>query len=204
MHNEYSIVYGFENGLYVNLTNRCTNSCTFCIRNNGDYVGDSKSLWLEEEPKREEIWEEIKSRKAENYRELVFCGYGEPLLRLNDVLYISEKMKANYKIPVRINTNGQVEYINKRPIAHEFEGLINCVSISLNAPNAKRYNDLCKPELEGAYEAVLDFARHCKAYVPTVILTVIGDILTPEEIQICRTIAEDEIGVKFKIRKLIT
>lgn len=204
MQNDYSIIYGFENGLYVNMTNRCTNSCTFCIRGNGDCVGDSKSLWLEEEPKREEIWEEIKSRKAENYKELVFCGYGEPLLRLNDVIYISEKMKANYKIPIRINTNGQIEYILKRPVAQEFKGLIDCVSISLNAPNAKRYNELCKPELEGAFEAVIDFARNCKTYVPKVILSVIGDILTPEEIQICRKIAEDEIGVNFKIRELIT
>ncbi|MDF2685062.1 MAG: radical protein [Clostridia bacterium] len=203
MNDNFSIVYEFENGLYVNMTNRCTNACTFCIRNNGNCVGNSKSLWLEEEPKREEIWEEIKSKKIENYKELVFCGYGEPLLRLNDVLYICEKMKGYSDIPIRINTNGQVEYINKRPVAHQFEGLVDCVSISLNAPNAKKYNELCKPELDGVYEAILSFALHCKDYVPTVIFTVIGDFLTPEEIQKCRTIAEDEIGVQFRVRKFI-
>lgn len=203
MYDDYSIVYEFENNLYVNMTNRCTNSCTFCIRNNGDCVGNSKSLWLEEEPKREEIWAEIKSRKIETYNELVFCGYGEPLLRFNDVLYICEKMRSYSNISIRINTNGQIEFINKRPLAQQFEGLVDCISISLNAPNAKKYNELCKPALDGVFEAILNFTRHCKIYVPTVILTVIGDILTPEEIQVCRTIAEDEIGVKFKIRKLM-
>jgi len=191
------IAYKIGDSLYLNITNRCPNKCSFCIRNFAKGVG-GYDLWLEREPTTKEIIEAIK--EPEKYKEIVFCGYGEPLLRLQVVLDVASYIKNNYPgIPIRINTNGLGNLIHGEDITPQFKGLIDVVSISLNADNAEKYDKICRSDYgEEAFYAVLEFARKCKNYVPKVILTVVE--LPEIDIEKCRKIAE-ELGVGFRVRK---
>lgn len=191
------IAYKIGDSLYLNITNRCTNKCSFCIRNFAKGVG-GYDLWLEKEPTTKEIIEAIGN--PENYKEIVFCGYGEPLLRLQVVLDVASYIKNNFPgIPVRINTNGLGNLIHGEDITPQFKGLIDVISISLNAHNSETYDRICRSDYgEEAFYAVLEFARKCKNYVPKVVLTVVE--LPEVDIEKCRRIAE-ELGVGFKVRK---
>ena len=196
------ITYIIENSLYVNITNRCTNSCDFCIRNNGDSMGDSESLWLEKEPTKEEILADIISRDLSAFKEIVFCGYGEPLCRQDDVVFVCKKIKDVSSITIRVNTNGHADLINGRSTAKELEGLVDIISISLNAANAKNYQDICHSDFgEDSFKAVVAYATDCMKYIKKVLLTVV-DVISPEEIEKCRIIAE-EIGAEFRVRAMI-
>ncbi len=196
------ITYVLDNALYVNLTNRCTCACEFCIRKNTDTVGSAHSLWLEREPTREEVWLDIQSRNPEQYRELVFCGFGEPTIRLNELLWVCKQFKAQYNLPVRVNTNGHASLIAGQDVAPLFEGLVDVVSISLNAKNAAEYSRICHPrDGEAAFDAMLDFADKVKHFVPKVIMTVV-DTMPAEDIEACRKIAES-LGVSFRVRSYI-
>lgn len=200
---DMTITYEVGTALYVNITNRCSNRCEFCIRNNGDGAYGSNSLWLEKEPTREEILNSIFSRDLGQYTELVFCGYGEPTERLEDMIYVARQCKAKYTIPVRVNTNGQSSLLYGKDTAPMYAGAFDTVSISLNAPSAEEYDRVCHSKfgLE-AYRGLLDFAARVKDYVPNVMLTVVDVALTPEEIEQCRHIAES-VGVPLRVRKYI-
>ena len=125
-----TILYPAKDGLYVNLTNRCPCSCTFCLRQNQDGVYGSDSLWLEHEPSFEEILEELKKQNLTQYNELVFCGYGEPTERLDVLLQVAAYCKrACPSLLIRINTNGLADLIWKKPTAQQLKGLIDTVSI---------------------------------------------------------------------------
>lgn len=103
-----TLTYRLGNALYINLTNKCTNACSFCIRLGGDTVGDSGSLWLEREPDKEEVLADIFRRDLSEFQELVFCGYGEPMMRLDDLVWIAAQVKRKApNLPIRVNTNGQ-------------------------------------------------------------------------------------------------
>ena len=105
-----TLTYRLGNALYINLTNKCTNACSFCIRLGGDTVGDSGSLWLEREPDKEEVLADIFRRDLSEFQELVFCGYGEPMMRLDDLVWIAAQVKRKApNLPIRVNTNGQAE-----------------------------------------------------------------------------------------------
>jgi len=189
------IVYELGDSLYINLTNRCSNACSFCVRNNCDGVG-GHNLWLEREPSAQEVIEAIGD--PTQYREIVFCGYGEPMIKLDEIIEISKYVKKK-GIKTRINTNGQANLIHGCKTVGRLRGLIDTVSISLNASNAKQYQEICQSDYgEKAYEAVLEFARECVGVIPRVILTVVN-ILSEEEIQNCRKIAQ-EIGADFRVR----
>lgn len=195
-----TITYPVHDGLYVNVTNRCPDHCTFCIRNEGDGAYGSGSLWLEREPSADEIVDAIFANDLSQYKELVFCGYGEPLERLDTVKEVIEKVKARAPgLPVRINTNGLADRIAGRPTAKELAGLADAVSISLNAPDAATYQHYCRSDFgRAAYDAVLAYARDCMQYIPSVTLTVL-DLLTPAQIEECRAVAAS-IGAKFRVR----
>lgn len=195
-----TITYPVHDGLYVNVTNRCPDHCTFCIRNEGDGAYGSGSLWLEREPSADEIVDAIFANDLSQYKELVFCGYGEPLERLDTVKEVIEKVKARAPgLPVRINTNGLADLIAGRPTAKELAGLADAVSISLNAPDAATYQHYCRSDFgRAAYDAVLAYARDCMQYIPSVTLTVL-DLLTPAQIEECRAVAAS-IGAKFRVR----
>lgn len=203
-----TITYEYEGALYVNLTNECDCACDFCLRQ-GQAQGSiytEDSLWLEREPTRQEALDSFLSRDVCSYREIVFCGYGEPTCRLDDLLWLVDQLKEKFGDelpPVRINTNGHASLINGRNVCPEMLGRIDTLSISLNAANAADYTALCHPaQGEAAWQAMLDFAREAAGYVPNVVMTIVDKDKTEEEIRACKKIAED-LGVKLRIRSFI-
>ena len=203
MKKDMTITYVVDGALYINVTNRCTNNCEFCIRKNGDGAYGSDSLWLEREPTEEEILDSVFSRDLSTYSEIVFCGYGEPSIRLDTVVSVAKKIKEKHPIKVRINTNGHSSLYHGYNTAPLYEGAFDCVSISLNTPSSERYDEICRPHYGGSHTAMLDFAKEVKKHVPSVILSVVKDFLTPEELDECRTIA-DSLGVYLKVRDYIS
>lgn len=198
-----TITYQYENSLYVNITNRCTNSCDFCIRTNKDgfYAGD---LWLEREPTEQEAANDILSHDLSKYDELVFCGYGEPTERLDVMLNICRKVKEKYNIKIRLNTNGHSDLIYGSPTASMFKGLIDTVSISLNASDAQKYNKICHCRYgDKGFYSMLNFAKEVKEYVPHVILSIVKTDETDDlEIDRCKNLAA-AVGVPLRIREMI-
>lgn len=198
-----TILYEVHNGLYVNLTNRCSCACTFCVRQTDDSVGKSDTLWLEHEPSFEEVMEAFKAFDMSKYEELVFCGFGEPTEAFDILKRVAAEAKRRWNIPIRVNTNGQGSLINGRDIAPEFEGLVDTISISLNTPNAEEYLKLTRSRFgEKAFPAMLEFAREVKKYVPNVVMSTVGTTITHEEEQQCQAIC-DELSVTYRIRPWI-
>ena len=198
------IVYEVSGALYVNPTNRCSNSCTFCIRHNGDGAYGSDSLWLTREPSVAEMICEIVKKNPENYSEVVFCGYGEPSYRLNEIREVALEIKRLFpKTQTRINTNGHSSLIFGFDTTPLYEGAFDEVSISLNTPSAEKYLEICRPVYKKeAYYALIDFAKNVKKYVQNVVLSVVRETLTESELAECQKIAS-EAGVTLKVRTYI-
>ena len=195
-----TITYPVHNGIYVNMTNRCPCACTFCLRKQSDHVYGSDSLWLEREPTVEEVCESIDKWDLSKYSEIVFCGYGEPTMRLDDLLKVAAYIKSKSNIPLRINTNGLADLIAGEKVAHKLEGLIDSVSVSLNATNKEDYFKLVRPKFGiDSYDAMLSFTKECTKYVPNVIMTVVDEVTSKEEQEKCREICES-IGAKLRVR----
>ncbi|WP_101909411.1 TIGR04100 family radical SAM protein [Marasmitruncus massiliensis] len=194
------IAYTVGDGIYLNLTNRCPCRCVFCIRQEQDTVGDSGSLWLKKEPTTDEVLEALASYDLGSYREIVFCGYGEPMEQLDVLLEVCRRIRAISSLPIRVNTNGLADLIHKKPTAPLLEGLVDTVSISLNAPNRQRYHEVVQ-SIYGlpAFDSMLQFAVSCKSYVPHVMFTVV-DILSEEEIAACRQLASG-LGIPLRVRE---
>ncbi len=195
-----TITYEYGKNLYVNTTNRCTCACTFCIRSYGDGVGTGSNLWLEREPTKEEILEDIRSRDLTRYNELVFCGYGEPTYRIDDILWVCKQLKAESQILIRMDTNGHGNLINGRDITPELKGVIDVLSISLNRSTQAAYDEVVRPHVPGAFEAMKDFTRKARALNIQVIMTVV-DNMDPAEIERCRQMCEQELGATFRVRQ---
>lgn len=195
--------YRVGDGIYINLTNRCTNRCTFCIRNNGDGAYGTGSLWLEKEPTAEEAFAAVQALYFPACKEFVFCGYGEPTMRMDTLLRVAALLKATYPKPIRLNTNGQAMLYCNEDFLPRFEHLIDCVSVSLNAPDAESYAALCKPE-QGprAFDAMLAFTEACTKYVPDVQMTVVGETLDKYRLAICHAIA-NRCHAKLRVRTYI-
>ena len=194
-----TICYQISDTIYINLTNRCNNDCSFCIRNTKAGVS-GYDLWLSSEPTAQMVISELQNYDLEACEEVVFCGYGEPTLALDVLIDVARYLKKSTHIPVRIDTNGLANLYYKDDIAPRLFGLIDTVSVSLNAKNARDYEALCHPEYgEAAFEGMLAFVLQCKRYVPHVLLTVV-DLLPPEDIEQCKKIAA-EIGVPLRVRK---
>jgi TatD family-associated radical SAM protein len=190
------IAYELGESLYLNITNRCTNKCEFCIRQYEPGVG-GYNLWLDNEPTTKEIIDAIGD--PTKYKEVVFCGYGEPLMRLQVVIDVAKHLKKTYPgVPIRVNTNGQANMIYGEDVTGQLEGIIDVISISLNAENAEIYNEICHPEYgEDAFYSILEFTRKSKNHVPKVIISVV-DVPTID-LEKSRKLAE-ELGVEFRIR----
>lgn len=189
------IAYRIRDSLYLNITNRCTNACTFCVKFHTDYV-KGHNLRLDHEPSEDEIREAIGD--PSRYKEIVFCGYGEPLSRLDIVKGIASWVKQqNGK--VRVNTNGQANLIHKRKIISELQGLVDSISISLDAQDEETYVKLCRPVFPGAFQEILQFIREARDVIPEVRATVVA--LEGVDIEKCRAIALD-LGVGFTVRTL--
>lgn len=185
--------------VYVNLTNLCPCSCTFCLRQTKE-MQESNSLWLKEEPTVDEVIKEFQKYDLDDFKEVVFCGFGEPMERVDDVVQIAGILKLyRQDLPIRINTNGLGNLIHQRDITPLLKGRIDIVSISLNAPDAKEYLELTRNKFGiESFQAMLDFAKECLQYVPHVVLSVV-DIIGQEKIEKCQKICDD-IGVKLRVR----
>lgn len=188
------ISYKIRDSLYLNITNRCTNRCTFCAKN-VDYTVKGHYLKISHEPTAEEIIKSIGD--SSQYKEIVFCGYGEPLLRLDIIKEVSKWLKER-NVTVRINTDGLANRIYKRNILPELSGLIDSISVSLNADCSDHYNKICCPPFSDAYNEVKKFIFEAKNYIPQVTASVVG--FPDLNIEKCRKIAESELGVEFRLR----
>lgn len=194
-----TFVYAVHDNLYINLTNRCPCSCTFCIRHNGDGAYGSDSLWLEREPTCEEVLGEFDKYDMSKFSEIVFCGFGEPMERAEDVAFIGKELKKRYPDKlIRLNTNGLSDKIHGKPTAHLLKGAVDIVSISLNSGNAEDYNKVTRPKWADSFEAMLRFAEDCKKYVPKVMFTVV-DVISEREISESKDISE-KLGIPLRIR----
>ncbi len=195
-----TIVYEVGNNLYVNITNRCPCSCTFCIRQNGDGAYGSDSLWLEHDPSAQEVIDALEKSNFKSYNEIVFCGYGEPTERLDILKTTADYIKKNSGAHIRLNTNGLSDLIHKKSTAAEFEGLIDTVSISLNAGTMKKYLEVTRPSFgEEAFDAMQKFALECKKYIKNVVFTVV-EVIGEEEISAAQKLA-DNLGITLRVRK---
>ena len=189
--------------VYVNLTNACTNSCIFCLRQQKDDVC-GKNMWHDDEYTLEDIIEQFKSFPSA--QEVVFCGYGEPFLRKEMMKNFCHFLRENYPtIKIRVNTNGHANAIYKTNVAEEFKELIDSVSISLNASTEEEYYDICKPRIKNAYNSMLDFAKSCvNAGIDVSMSIVTGfDKIHNIDVPKCEEIATS-IGAKFRNREFIT
>ena len=193
------VLYDYGRGLYANITNRCPCRCDFCIRNMTDSLGSADSLWLKREQTVEEVLEMLNDWNLNLYDELVFCGYGEPTERLDDLLAIARKVKGRTHLKIRINTNGLSDLINGKETAPMMQGVIDAVSVSLNQSDAEKYAELCHPRFGlQSYDAMIQFTREVQKYVPHVAMSVVG-VIPREDIEKCRSIAA-ELGVPFRVR----
>ena len=169
-----TITYTVGDSLYVNTTNRCSNTCDFCVRSHGEALyGD---LWLDREPTE----------------------------RQDDIVWVMRELKkAHPTLKIRINTNGQADLINKRDTTPELEGLVDTLSISLNCASAKSYQAVCHSEFgEEAFDALIDYARRAKKYVPKVVFSIVRGSIPDSDIPVCQKIADDA-GVTLRIREML-
>ena len=190
-----------KRNLYVNITNECNCACTFCLRNMKKMAEES-SLWLHEKPTVQMLKDALDAVPWAYIREVVFCGFGEPTMQLDLLLTIMRYVKEQHpELPTRLNTNGLGELEYGREIAADFAGILDTISISLNASNAERYYELTRAKYGmQSYEAMLTFAEHCRAYIPQVILTIVDQVESPEEIARCRALCEAR-GLTLRVRE---
>jgi len=201
-----NLVYFLYGKTYINITNACTNSCAFCLRNDKDDVKGAYMWHNNMKVAAADVIAQIEEKKAEIKDEIVFCGYGEPLVKYNEVIEIAKYIKKNLPdLKIRINTNGHGNYIAKRDIVPDLAPLIDSISISLNAQNEELYNKISKPSFEGAYNAMLYFAKKCiEAGIDTVFSVVSGyrEEVYPVDVKLCENIALN-MGAKFRAREWI-
>ena len=169
-----------------------------------DSLGVADSLWLKREPSKEELLTKLAEQDLFAYDEIVFCGYGEPTERLDCLLAICDFVKRDEelkgRLKTRLNTNGLADLINQKATAKEFAGKLDAISISLNAPTAEQYNELCRPKYgTSAFTEILRFTEEVKQYVPDVTMSVVGFSISQQDIEDCRKIAQN-LGVKFRVR----
>ncbi|MBQ6962788.1 MAG: radical SAM protein [Paludibacteraceae bacterium] len=198
------IAYKVGDGLYINLTNKCSSACTFCLRQGDDKVGESDSLWLEREPTVEEATAAIEEKlKSYDYKEIVFCGFGEPTCVLDTMLSVAKWVKQNTAIRTRLNTNGQADLINSKDVAPLLVGLIDTVSISLNVPDAERYQALVRSRFGvQSYDAMITFAKRCVEEGLDVVMTTVETTISKEDEEKSRQLCQS-IGARYRIREWV-
>lgn len=199
-HSDAVIAYELHGNCYLNITSECTLRCAFCPKFNKSWEVQGYDLRLKFEPALEEIIAAVGD--VSRYREIVFCGLGEPTIRLDVLLAVAERLKRQGAY-IRVNSDGLATLREGRDVTPELAGRVDALSISMNAHNEALYNQHCRPKqaYPGAFNAMLDFARCAREHVPSVTLTAI-DGLAGVDIDACRQIAEGEIGVQFRSRVL--
>ena len=224
-----TLVYTLEGKIYINLTNRCTNDCIFCLRNDKDDVV-GQTLWLDDENSTakdvieqfEEIchhkmakrssqshYNEITTSHSANVprndtNEVIFCGYGEPMLKFDVLKEVASYIKKNYpNIKIRVNTNGHANYVYKRNVVPELKGLVDEFSVSLNGATKEEYDKYSQPKFEEAYNEMKNFIKACADENISVVASVVdgykGEHLNLKK---CEQIASN-LGAKFRVREWI-
>ena len=195
-----TITYGYGDKIYLNLTNKCSNNCEFCIRRNNDGLLDYY-LWLDKEPTADEVIADLEKYELDKYDEAVFCGFGEPLYAIDVLIETADWLKA-HGVKTRLNTNGQAGLISGPDTALKLKGRVDTVSISLNASDAEKYQKIChcKFNEEGFFE-MLRFAVQCKKEGIRTVLSVV-DVIGEEEVEKCRKVAKN-VGVDFRVRTYV-
>ncbi|MDD7351290.1 MAG: TatD family nuclease-associated radical SAM protein [Clostridia bacterium] len=197
---EQRYVYTVDNNLYINLTNRCSNRCEFCVRYYDKPIyGD---LWIKDEPTAEQVIDILEREyDISDYGEVVFCGYGEPTYKFDEIVKICDYVHSKGG-KTRINTNGQGSKINGRDISGEMSKVMDTINVSLNATDKVKYDAICHSDYGlDAFDIMLDFARNCVKAGGNVVLSVV-DCIGQEEIDKARKIAR-EIGAKLRVRELL-
>lgn len=196
------LVYELEKKIYINLTNRCTNDCIFCLRKDKDDVC-GQQLWLDSEDfTTDDVINQLKNFELSS--EVIFCGYGEPLLKFQLLKETAQYIKKNYPdIKIRINTNGHANYVYKKDVIPELVGLIDEISVSLNGESSEEYDELSQPKFENAYEEVKNFIKcSSNAGIKTIVSIVDGYKGKRLNIEKCRQIA-NELGAELRVREWI-
>lgn len=197
-----TLCYEIGDKLYLNITNKCPCNCTFCLRGNGDGAYGSEPLWLERQPNFEDMKNALEKKDLGAYKQIVFCGYGEPTCEFELLKQTAAYIKQRCDTPVRINTNGLGDLINGREISAELEGLVDSLSISLNAPDKENYDKITRPSFKAdCFAAMLKFASQASKFVPEVMFTVV-DVIGEQEIARSRALA-DSVGIKLRVREYI-
>lgn len=191
------VAYALHGNCYINVTNRCTLSCVFCPKTKGNWTVQGYDLRLDHEPDTKEMLVAVGNPRT--YREIVFCGLGEPTLRLYTVLEVAHLLRRKGGM-IRINTDGLANLVHGRDVTPDLEDNIDALSISLNAQDEATYNRLCRPPSADAYQSMLEFTRRARDFVPDITLTAIDGIASVD-IPACERIAQN-IGVKFRRRTL--
>ncbi|MDR1418152.1 MAG: TatD family nuclease-associated radical SAM protein [Endomicrobium sp.] len=190
-----TIAYTFEGNLYLNITNRCMMACPYCIKHKWKNMFSGNDLKLTKEPSVKEIISSIGDPKK--YKEVVFCGYGDCLIRPDVVKEVAKWLK-DQNVKVRINTAGLANYYHGRNVLRDLEGLVDVISISLNGSSSIEHTYMNKPMFkEKSFDEILNFVLEAKKYIPEVVVTAVKfpdfDISKVEEIS-------KKLGVKFKAR----
>lgn len=201
---EDNLVYLLDGKVYINLTNSCTNNCVFCIRDIKDDVVGANLFLSSENVKAEDVIAQLEKIHEKLSSEIIFCGYGEPMLKLDIIKEVAKYIKEKYpNTIIRINTNGQANLVYKRNVLPELKGLIDKFSISLNGENEEVYNRISLPKIEGAYAAVKDFIKEAgKEGFDTTATIVTGYKNYDVDMQKCIEITKD-LGAKFRERPWI-
>jgi len=199
------IAYAIRNSLYLNLTNACTDRCVFCALSDEQFwKGEGSSpfvkghhLRMSSDPSAEEVLAD--AGDPSRYEEIVFCGYGEPAIRLKVLLEVGRRLKQKGARRIRLNTNGHGNLIHQRPIAQELKGAVDEVSVSLNTPDAQQYLEICRPVygLE-TYDSIKEFIRQCRDAGLKVIATVVA--MPGVDLEACRRVAVEELRVEYRVR----
>lgn len=196
------LVYELENKIYINLTNRCTNDCIFCLRNDKDDVC-GQALWLDDENSTSE--DVIKQLETfEPHDEIIFCGYGEPMLKFDVLKEVARYIKIKHPdTKIRVNTNGHANYVYKRNLVSELKGLVDEFSVSLNGATKEEYNELSQPKFDEAYEEVKKFIKACSDENIQVVASVVEGYKGKHlDLKTCEQIATN-LGAKFRVREWI-
>lgn len=194
---EDTLVYDIPPRRYINFHDRCTLACTFCPKTNGSKTLQHHNLKLYKRPTAQSVIEKLGD--VTQYEEVVFCGFGEPTLRLKELLTISHHIKTQGG-RVRVNTDGLANKVYKRNVLPELATCVDAISVSLNAQNEETYNHYCQPTLPNSFQAMLDFLKQAPDYIPEVTATAI-DGLPGVDISACERLAQS-CGAKFRRRVL--
>ncbi len=201
---DYNLAYLLDGKVYINLTNSCTNDCVFCIRSIKEDVVGANLFLNTENVKAEDVIAQLEAMRDKLSSEIIFCGYGEPMLKLEVIKQVAKYIKEKYPNTVlRINTNGHANLVYKRNVLPELKGLIDKFSVSLNGENEEVYNELSQPHIEGAYEGVKEFiALAVKEGFDTTATIVTGYKNYKVDMQKCIEITK-ELGANFRERPWI-